>query len=323
MKITKKVLVTDDVHESLIYGLKELGYLVNYQPDIAYNDIFDILPEYDGIIINSKVLMTQKLIGVSPKLAEGGRRLKFIARLGSGLEIIDLDFAKENNISVFSAPEGNRNAVAEHAVGMLLALSNQLIKADYDVRNFQWNREARRGFEIEGKTIGIIGFGNNGSCFAEKLSGFGVKILAFDKFKQGFAQDYPFVEEVDSIDEIQKLSDVISLHVPLDTSTHYLVNENFISKCKEGVIIVNSARGKIIHTIDLINALESGQVGGACLDVFENEKTTSFTENERVMYKKLYEFNNVIFSPHIAGWTHESKYKIANSLLKQISNIPI
>lgn len=313
-KQQKKVLVTDDVHEHLISGLRSLGYQLDIQPVIPYEDIFGIIQDYEGIIINSKVKMTRELIGLAPKL-------KFIGRLGSGLEIIDQEAAKEKSVKVFSAPEGNRNAVAEHAMGMLLALSNNLLWADQDVRNFSWNREARRGWEVEGKTIGIIGFGNNGSSFAKKLSGFDVKVLAYDKFKTGYAEGLAYVEETNQ-EMLISQSDIISLHVPLDTSTHFLVDENFIAKCKDGVIIINSARGKVIDTNALLEGLESAKIGGACLDVFENEKTVSFNDAERLMYEKLYELKNVILSPHIAGWTVQSKYKIADSLLKQISNLP-
>jgi len=310
-EIDKKVLVTDDVHPHLIEGLESLGYIIDNQATIPYESIFSIIHEYHGIIINSKVKMTHSLMQL-------GSNLEFIGRLGSGLEIIDQVAAKEMSIAVFSAPEGNKNAVAEHAMGMLLVLANQLLWADQDVRRFEWDREARRGWELEGKTVGIIGFGNNGSSFAKKLMGFDVQVLAYDKYKKNYAIDYEHVCETD-LDNLIMNSDVISLHVPLDTSTHFLINENFISKCKGGVIIINSSRGKVIDTKALIKGLDSGQIGGACLDVFENEKTASFSEDELVMYGKLYEFKQVVLSPHVAGWTVESKYKIANSLLKQIS----
>ncbi len=307
------VLITDDVHGILTEGLQKLGYEIDYRPTIPYDDIFPIIQNYVGIIINSKVKMTDQLMGLSPKM-------KFIGRLGSGLEIIDLEAARKRHIAVFSAPEGNRNAVAEHAMGQLLALSNQLIWADRDVRRMQWDREARRGWELEGKTVGIIGFGNNGSAFAQKLMGFDVHVLAYDKYKTSYSEGYPHVEET-SLEHLKLQSDIISLHVPLDNSTHFLIDSNFISKCKDGVIIINSSRGKVVHTEALIAALESGKVGGACLDVFENEKTDTYSDNEALMYQKLYKFNQVILSPHVAGWTVQSKFKIANSLLKQISNL--
>ena len=315
------VLITDDVHEVLIKGLEELSYDIDFQPNIQYDDIFDIIHNYSGIIINSKVKMNKKMMSLSPKLQNGDAKLRFIGRLGSGLEIIDQPVAREMGIAVFSAPQGNRNAVAEHAMGMLLSLANQLIWADQDVRNFAWDRESRRGFEIEGKTIGIIGFGNNGSCFAEKLAGFGVKVLAFDKFKKGYSSNLDFVKECESMDEVISNSDVISLHVPLDTNTHFLIDDDFILKCKKEVIIINSARGKCVDTKALIKGLKSGQIQGACLDVFENEKTATYSEDERVMYNELYKMKQVILSPHVAGWTHESKYKIADFLLCQIREL--
>ena len=315
------VLITDDVHEVLIDGLRELSYEIDFQPNILYEDIFDIIQNYAGIIINSKVKMNQKMMNLSPKNKNGQTKLRFIARLGSGLEIIDQPEAKDLGIAVFSAPQGNRNAVAEHAIGMLLSLANNLVWADQDVRNFKWNREARRGFEIEGKTIGIIGFGNNGSCFADKLAGFGVKVLAYDKYKSGYADDIEYVTECETMEEVISKSDVISLHVPLDTNTHFLIDEEFISKCKEEVIFINSARGKCINTKALIEGLKSGKILGACLDVFENEKTATYSEAERITYNELYKMKQVILSPHIAGWTHESKYKIADFLLRQIREL--
>ncbi len=308
------VLVTDDVHSMLLEGLQQLGFKVDYKPNMPYQEVFSLVHQYSGIVINSKMKMTKELMGLAPKM-------QFIARLGSGLEIIDLIAAKELGISVFSAPEGNRNAVAEHALGQLLALANNLVLADGEVRNREWNREKMRGWELEGKTVGIIGFGNNGSAFAKKLSGFDVQVLAYDKYNVDYARDYSFVEECTSIDRLQDICDVISLHVPLDDSTHYLVDSEFVKKCKDGVIIINSARGKVVDTEALISGLSSGKIGGACLDVFENEKPFTFTDNESLMYQKLYDFDQVILSPHVAGWTVESKYKIASSLLGQISNL--
>ena len=311
----QKVLITDDVHPHLIQGLKALSYEIDYQPSIGYSDIFGIINKYQGVIINSKVRMTRELLGLSPKL-------KFIGRLGSGLEIIDIPAAEEQGTKVFSAPEGNRNAVAEHTLGMLLALANNLVWADIDVRKFHWDRELHRGFEIENKTVGIVGFGNNGSQFAKKLAGLEVNVLAYDKYKVNYANEFPYVQEV-NLEKLLKESDIISLHVPLDTSTHFMIDRKLISKCKDGVIIVNSSRGKVIKTMDLLAGLKSGKISGACLDVFENEKTSTFSEGEQLMYGELYKLKQVILSPHVAGWTVESKYKIADSLLQQISKISI
>ncbi len=317
--MSKIVLVTDDVHEHLLKGLLENGYEIINKPKLPYEKVKDYIPRIEGIIINSKVIMTDELMGLSPKNINGEHKLKFIGRLGSGLEIIDLVAAKKRGINVYSAPGGNKNAVAEHALGMLLALANQLTWADRDIRNMQWDREARRGWEVMGKTVGIIGFGNNGRAFAQKLMGMGVSVLAYDKYKSNYASDLPWVKECETPEEIQKKSDIISLHVPLDDNTHHLINEEYLVKCKEGVIIVNTARGKCIDTKALIKELKRGTVGGACLDVFENEKVATFTDIERAMYEELYNLKQVILSPHVAGWTHHSKFLIADILLSQIA----
>ncbi len=319
--MSKIVLITDDVHDLLISGLESLGFEILFKPALPYEKVKDYIPSIDGIIINSKVIMTRELMGLSPKTKQSKPRLQFIGRLGSGLDIIDLPAAEEMGISVLSAPGGNRNAVAEHALGMLLALANKLVWADIDVRNKQWNREARRGFEIINKTIGIVGFGNNGRAFAQKLQGLGVQVLAYDKYKSDYAKEMPWVKECKSPEEIQKEADIISLHIPLDDKTHHLIDENYISNCKDEVIIINTARGKCINTKALIKGLKSGKIQGACIDVFENEKTTTFTDIEATMNEELYDFEQVILSPHVAGWTHESKVKIADLLLSKIAYI--
>lgn len=314
----QQILVTDNVHEHLLESLKKNGYLVDYKPDIKYEDIFPIIHQYQGIVINSKVKMTSELMDLA---LVDSNPFRFIARLGSGLDIIDLNAAKERNIEVFSAPEGNRNAVAEHALGMLFALVNKMVSADFDVRNLQWNREAHRGIEIYGKSIGIIGFGNNGSCFAEKLAGLGVRVLAYDKYKENYAKDYSHVVECKTIQELIKSADIISLHIPLTKETHHMVDSNFLNSCKSDVILINTSRGGCVDTKAVLGALDSGKLRGVCLDVFENEKPKSWNEEERKLYMQLYENKEVILSPHVAGWTVESKYKIADSLLKQISNL--
>lgn len=308
----KKILVTDKVHPVLLDGLSELGCQVDYLPDIAPAETMKILAPYTGIIVNTKTRMDKSMILAGPKL-------EFIGRLGSGLDIIDLASAKEKKIAVFSAPEGNRNAVAEHALGMLLSLLNNLNKADKEVRKMEWKREENRGRELAGLTIGIVGFGNTGSCFAEKLSGMRVKVMAYDKYKEHFADDMRYVEEC-SLEELKKDADVISFHLPLTSETEHLVNREFISTCKNGIIIMNTARGKIIETTVLLEEIHSGKVAGACLDVFENEKPQTFTKNEQSIYNDLYKLDNVILSPHIAGWTFESIRKIGEVLLSRITD---
>lgn len=305
-----KALITDYVHPLLISGLEERGYIVDYDTDIDMETIQNRIHSYELVIINSKIKMFKDLIDAAPKL-------KYICRLGSGLEIIDLNYAASKNIHVINTPTGNNNAVAEHAVGMLLALSNNLLRADRQVRQKIWNREENRGWELKGKTIGIIGFGHTGSQFSKKLSSWELNILSYDKYRTNYGSEWDFVKQV-ALEDILKESDVISLHLPMTEETRSLVDWNFINRCKDKVIIINTSRGKVIKTLDLIEALEKGKVGGACLDVFENEKPHTYSQSETNTYKRLYSMDNVVLSPHIAGWTFESLEKIAQVTLEKI-----
>ncbi|GLR18144.1 NAD(P)-dependent oxidoreductase [Portibacter lacus] len=306
----KKVLITDGVHPSIIKAIEQLDFEVTYIPKMAYEKLGPIISEYEGIIINSKIIMNKAMI-------DRAEKLHFIGRLGSGLDIIDLEYAAEKNIEVISAPEGNCNAVGEHAMGMLLALANNMLRADAEVRSFKWNREKNRGFELEGRNVGIIGYGHTGPAFAEKLQGFRCNIFAYDKYRKHFGDEKRLIKEA-SLEEIKEKCEIISIHLPLTPETKYFVDLKFIDECKNNPIIINTSRGKILKIDDLISALEAGKVKGACLDVFENEKTQTFTAAEKEMYGRLYEFENVILSPHIAGWTKESKKKIALTLIRKI-----
>lgn len=306
----KRVLITDGVHHVMHSTFQEKGYTVDYMPDITLEASRDIIHKYHGAIINSKIKAHKEWL-------DAAKNLEFIGRLGSGMEIIDVPYAQSKGVRVYSAPEGNRNAVAEHALGMLLAMANQLMKGHFDVKNLNWDREGARGFEIQGKTIGIIGFGNNGRQFAKKLAGMEMKVLAYDKYLTNYTADLAFVME-SSPKEIMEKADIISLHLPLTKETYHYIDEVFIQNCQKEIVLINTARGKNIDTKALINGLSNGKVKGACLDVFENEKTATFTEKEKSMYQKLYNFENVILSPHVAGWTVESKYKIARTLLDKI-----
>ncbi|MEZ4910956.1 MAG: NAD(P)-dependent oxidoreductase [Saprospiraceae bacterium] len=304
------VLITDKVHPVLISDLKAKGAIVTYDTSVNNEILDNIIHRYDGIIINSKITMDEARI-------KKGIQLKFIGRLGSGLEIIDLKAAKRARIEVLNSPEGNRNAVSEHALGMLLALANNLYRSNHEVKTFHWDREKNRGFELEGKTIGIIGFGHTGSSFAEKLSSWRLNIIAYDKYKKRFGRSFRFVERT-SLDTLLERSDIISVHLPLTNETKNFIDRIFLSKCKNGVILINTSRGQILNTRDLIDALESKKIGGACLDVFENEKPETYSDNEKMMFEKLYSFENILVSPHVAGWTHESLYKIAKILSDKI-----
>jgi len=307
----RKVLVTDGVHPILLEGLNGLGFQCDYYPRIGLNQVREIVANYEGIIINSKVSMDKEMLDTAVKL-------EFIGRLGSGMEIIDLGYAAQKGVVVHGAPEGNCNAVAEHALGMLLALANNFLQADREVRQKNWQRERNRGFEIMGRTVGIIGFGHTGSQFAKKLSGIGVEILAYDKYKTGYTNNFEQVRET-TLQEILTNADIISLHLPFTSETKHLVDSDFLKKCKDGVILINTSRGNVVKMTDLIVELKSGKVGGACLDVFENEKITTFSQKEHRMYDELYELKNVILTPHVAGWTHESLQRLAEVLLKKIA----
>jgi D-3-phosphoglycerate dehydrogenase / 2-oxoglutarate reductase len=328
----KKVLITDDVHPLLITGLEKMGFTCFYQPSISNEKAHDIIADYEGLIINSKIFVDKVLLNT-------GKKLLFVGRVGSGMEIVDKVYAAEKGVAVLSSPEGNRNAVAEHALGMLLALANNLNRANTEVKNFDWQREKNRGFELMGKTIGIIGFGNTGQAFAHKLMGMGMRILTYDKYISNGqlsldnAQwemsrmngqectdenwDMSTLQDVD-LQTIKDEADIISFHLPLTAETQYMANVDFFNTCKKNIILINTSRGKVVKIVDLIRAVESGKVRAACLDVFENEKTTTYTEGEYALYEKLFSFENVIVSPHIAGWTHESKERLAHVLLKKI-----
>lgn len=307
------VLITDDCHPILKEGLEQMGWQCDFLPDITPEETRAKIGEYEGLVINSKILVNREFLDAAVKL-------RFVARLGSGMEIVDRTYAAELGVKVWSSPEGNRNAVGEQALGMLLALANNLPRADREVRQNIWRREANRGWELKGKVIGIIGFGHTGSQFARKLAGMEMEVLAFDQYKPtGYAAEMPWVKET-NLAEIQRRSDIISLHLPLTTETIGYVDELFIQKGKKGFVLINTSRGKCVKTEDLVAGLEMGQIGGACLDVFENEKPNTYTDKEQAIFGRLHQFENVVLSPHVAGWTHESKRLLAEVLLEKIAS---
>lgn len=308
----KRVLITDDCHPLLTEGLTKLGFVCDFFPDITLEETRRIIPGYEGLIINSKIIVDRSFL-------DAAKALRFVGRLGSGMEIVDRPYAASLGIAVVSSPEGNRNAVAEQALGMLLALANNLLGADREVRRNVWRREERRGWELRGKTLGIIGFGHTGSQFARKLAGMEMTVLAYDKYKPaGYAARMPWVEETTPA-AIRERSDIISLHLPLTPETKHLVDGPFIDGCKRGFALINTARGACIKTEDVVAALEDGRIGGACLDVFENEKPATFSDAEKHLYERLHRLENVVLTPHIAGWTRESKRLLAEVLLDRIA----
>lgn len=310
-EIVRKVLVTDGVHPILLEKLKASGFEIDYQPAITLSAVHDCIASYEGLIINSKIIVDESLL-------KKAKLLNWVGRLGSGVEIIDFDAAKKYGVTVESSPEGNRNAVAEHMLGMLLSLLNHLGRLDREVKALHWDREAARGYELSGKTVGLIGFGHTGKAFATKLQGMGVRILAYDKYHPHFKDHFPQVEPAE-LAEIQQMADIISIHLPLTDETRNLINRDFIDQCKDGFYLLNSARGSCVNTKDLLEALERGKCRGACLDVFENEKPATFTEEESLFLNRLYTHPNVQLSPHVAGWTFESKLKLATILFAKLS----
>ena len=308
----EKVLITDYVHPYLIEELQARGYEVDYQKGISYEGVQGIISDYEGIVINSKVKMTKAVIDLAVKL-------KFIARLGSGLEIIDLAYAESKKILVINSPEGNRNAVAEHAMGMLLALANNIIRGDRQVRSKIWERESNRGFELKGKTVGIIGVGHTGGTFAEKLKNWDVNILGYDKYKSNLEASYNYLKQVD-LPQLLNEADIISFHLPLTDETKNLCNRDFIMKCREGVVLINTSRGGVVHLEHLIETIRNKQVKGACLDVFSNEKPKTYSEEENRIYSELHGLDNVVLSPHVAGWTNESLRRIAEVLIRKLED---
>ncbi|GAB1404267.1 2-hydroxyacid dehydrogenase [Lentimicrobium sp.] len=306
-----QVLFIDTTHPYLAESLQDAGFKCSHYTGNSRQEILDMLRHYQGLIIRSKIKLDRDAI-------ERAVQAKFIARVGAGMENIDASYAGSKGIICLNAPEGNRDAVGEHAIGMLLSLFNHLCRANQEVRQGIWIREGNRGIELGGKTIGIIGYGNTGRAFAEKLSGFNVKVLAFDKYKTGFSG--LFVKEVD-MQELFRETDVLSLHVPLTDETRQLVNRDFLNSFHKPVFVINTSRGQCVDTAALMDAIDQGRVEGAALDVLEYEKL-SFenldAENLPLPFKRLIASEKVMLSPHIAGWTHESNYKMAKILADKI-----
>ena len=306
-----KILIIDEMHLSIIPMLEKEGFEVDYLPEIKRDEIMGIVYGYEGLIIRSKTPMDRPLL-------EKADKLKFIGRAGAGLDKIDLEYLKKRGIHLFHAAEGNKDAVGEQAIGMLLALFNNIGKADQEVRKGIWKREENRGEELQGKTVGIIGYGNMGSALAKKLTGFDVRILAYDKYKKGFGNES--VEETD-FQTILKESDVISLHVPLTSECRNFLTLDLLKQFQKPIYLINTARGEIISFETLNQALDLGILKGAVLDVLENEKFSSFTPEQKAEFEKLATRENVLFSPHIAGWTHQSYVKINDVLVEKISSL--
>ena len=305
-----KVLHLDTNHSLLINQFSELGFENHEDYSSSKSEVEEKIHLYDGIVIRSRFAIDQAFLDKATKL-------KFIGRVGAGLENIDCDYAESKGIALIAAPEGNRNAVGEHALGMLLSLFNKLNKADAEVRAGQWLREDNRGIELDGKTVGLIGYGNMGKAFAKKLRGFDVDVI-FHDLLTGIEDEN--AQQV-SLQELQKRADVLSLHTPQTELTIRMINEEFINSFQKPFWLINTARGKSVVTKDLVTALQSGKVLGAGLDVLEYEKAsfeTLFSHELPSEFQYLIQSENVLLSPHVAGWTVESKIKLAQTIVDKV-----
>ncbi|PCJ89591.1 MAG: hypothetical protein COA57_01610 [Flavobacteriales bacterium] len=311
-----KVLIIEDLHPFLKEELEKTDWQCNVQVGISKEKLKEIISTYDGIALRSFKL--------SKEILEKAKKLKFIARAGSGMENIDVEYAESRGIKCINSPEGNRDAVAEHALGMLLSLFNNLNNADKEVRSGIWDRKGNWGVALQGKTVGIIGFGNTGNAFAKRLQGLDVKIIACDKYKTGFETD--LVQEVD-LKTLFKETDVLSLHIPLNDETKFMVNNDFIQQFNKSFYLINTSRGKVVKTDDLVEHLKSGKITGACLDVLEyegelfEEIRNQKPEIRNSSFDYLLKSEKVILSPHVAGWTNEAYLKHSQVLAEKIKTL--
>ncbi|WP_207427072.1 2-hydroxyacid dehydrogenase [Pedobacter sp. SYSU D00535] len=305
----KNILIADKLHPFFKQEAEKLGYVVDDRPDISREETLAVVGNYLGIAIRTKFKIDRELM-------DAGTRLQFIARAGAGLDNIDEAYANTRGIRLLNAPEGNRDAVGEHAVGMLLSLMNNLRKADIEVRNGIWDREGNRGLELKGRTVAIIGYGHMGRSFARKLKGFEVNVIAYDKYKTGFSDEY--ASEV-SMEQVVKQADILSLHIPLTRETRQMVDDEYFFHFRKPIFFLNTARGEVVNTVAVLNAIREGKILGAGLDVLEVEKFPQL--GEQTWFQDLVSNGRVLLSPHVGGWTVESYRKISEVLAGKLVNL--
>jgi len=309
--LKNSILIVDDIHPVFIERTEAMGYHCDYQPLITPGQALGIIGGYAGLVMRSKFKLNREYI-------DAGKNLRFVCRAGAGMDNIDEDYAIQKGITLINAPQGNADAVGEHAVGMLLSLMNNFNNADMQVRSGIWDREANRGYELKGKTVGIIGYGFMGHSFARKLLGFDVNVIAYDKYKTGFTDQY--AREA-SMEEIVKHSDVLSLHIPLTAETMGLVNEEYLLHFKKPIFLINTSRGQAVKTSAVLKAIQQGGILGAGLDVLETEKFPALAEQE--WFDELRRSKKVILTPHVAGWTFESYRKISEVMAGKLEALSL
>jgi len=303
-----KVLITAYVHPSLAPALEAMGYEAVVNEKINHDELLATIGNYTGIIITTRLIIDKTVF-------DEAKQLKWLGRLGSGMEIVDTAYASQKNIQCFSSPEGNCDAVAEWCLGTLISLRRNILLASQEVKQEKWIREANRGWELRGKSVGIIGYGNTGQAFAALLAPFGVRVLAHDKYKHGFGSDH-VVES--SVEEILAQTDVVSFHLPLSQETQHYANDHFFSKLQRKPYLLNSSRGSVVDTSALQRALDAGWIAGAGLDVLENEQLASYSAKEKQQLQDLTGRSNVIITPHIAGYSHEALFKMADIIVQKL-----